>query len=130
MRDAVWLSELGPYALFILFAAYIILKDFGVFRGKNGKNGGGGCYLNKVTEERIANIETLCYDLKKKTDELHKWHDMVDSDGVKIWYVRKSLEDAIVKLADNIAVQTEIMREIVVSIKKTDEDVQKIKDGK
>ena len=51
-----------------------------------------------------------------------------ENNGVKIWYVRKSLEDAIVKLADNIAVQTEIMREMVASIKRTDEDVRHLKE--
>ena len=46
--------------------------------------------------------------IEKKIDDLHKWHDVQDSEGVKIWYVRRSLEDAITKLAENIDTQTKV----------------------
>lgn len=31
----------------------------------------------------------------RKLDDLHKWHDIADTEGVKVWYVRPSLEVAI-----------------------------------
>lgn len=42
--------------------------------------------------------------------ELHQWHAKTDNDGVPVWYVRQSLEDAISRLADNIEKQTELLR--------------------
>jgi len=47
-------------------------------------------------------------EIARQIDDLHKWHDVQDNEGVKIWYVRRSLEDAIVKLADNIDAQTKV----------------------
>jgi len=44
--------------------------------------------------------------------DLHDWHSATDAEGVKIWYVRRSLEEAIVKLAENIDKQTEILRQM------------------
>lgn len=32
--------------------------------------------------------------------DLHVWHAKEDDEGVKVWYVRKSLEDAVVRLAE------------------------------
>jgi len=46
--------------------------------------------------------------LSRQIDDLHQWHNVNDSEGVKIWYVRRSLEDAINKLADNIDIQTKL----------------------
>lgn len=58
--------------------------------------------------------------LGRVADEVH-WlkeiHDQRDADGVPVWYVRRSLEDAIRGLSDNVANQTELMREMVKEIK-------------
>ena len=50
--------------------------------------------------------------MSRQVDELHKWHDVSDSEGVKLWYVRRSLEEAITKLADNIALETKFLDRI------------------
>ncbi len=47
--------------------------------------------------------------IAKQIDDLHTWHNVSGEDGVKVWYVRKSLEEAIVKLAENISRQTDLM---------------------
>jgi len=47
-------------------------------------------------------------EIERKIDDLHRWHDVVDSEGVRLWYVRRSLEKAIEKLAENIEVSTKI----------------------
>jgi len=47
--------------------------------------------------------------IDKKVMDLWDWHSVVDEEGVKIWYVRKSLETSIEKLADNISKMTEIL---------------------
>ena len=109
-----WLGDIGMFATVVVFAAYIVLKDMGIIKSKGDDrrksevppiikdhietlNGSVG---------RIKNIEELIYEQKKKVDDLYKWHDQRDSDGAFAWYVRKSLETAINKLADNIEKQT------------------------
>ncbi len=42
--------------------------------------------------------------------ELHQWHAKTDADGVPVWYVRQGFEEAIIRLADNIEKQTELLR--------------------
>ena len=51
--------------------------------------------------------------MRDEIRDLWKWHNVSDNEGVKIWYVRKSLEEAIEKLASNIEMQTEILRSMI-----------------
>ncbi len=74
------------------------------------------------SENRIVSMETSIKDVKnmlkeplEQITELHEWHNKSDQDGVKIWYVRKSLEDtlkessvAISAIARNIELQTRL----------------------
>jgi hypothetical protein len=115
----MWLKDLGPYAMLVLFAAYIILKDAGIIKSRGNDRRKNSGELNGAIK-KIDNIE-------KKTDDLYKWHDQRDSDGAFAWYVRKSLEKSIDRLADNIEAQTEVMRSLVVIVKQTDTDVKEIK---
>lgn len=52
--------------------------------------------------------------------DLHKWHDKTDEDGVPVWYIRRSFEDAVEKLADAVtqlaassSVQTKVLEDLV-----------------
>lgn len=45
----------------------------------------------------------------KQIDQLWHWHNKTDQDGVPVWYVRKSLEDVIYKLSENIENQNKLM---------------------
>jgi len=47
--------------------------------------------------------------MQRQVCDLYNWHDKEDEDGVKVWYVRRSLEEAIKQLADNIAAQTDLL---------------------
>jgi len=51
--------------------------------------------------------------IKRMTAELHAWHDVNDRDGVKIWYVRPSLAEAIRDLSLNISTQTDVLKEML-----------------
>ena len=42
--------------------------------------------------------------------ELHQWHAKEDDEGVKIWYVRASLEKSIDELAAAVVKQTDMLR--------------------
>lgn len=57
--------------------------------------------------------------IARQIDDLHRWHDVRDSEGVPIWYVRKSLDSSIERLADNIEKQTETLRLLASEVKES-----------
>ena len=48
---------------------------------------------------RLGDISEKMDEVHKMTVDLHEWHDHSDADGVKVWYIRKSLEKAIFELS-------------------------------
>lgn len=50
------------------------------------------------------------------TRELHEMHSVKDSDGIPIWYVRKSLTDSLDRIARKIDEQTTVMRTMMQSV--------------
>jgi hypothetical protein len=68
-----------------------------------GLLGGGAAAL--VVERFLRKGDTLTGDvaeLKSQIRDLHDWHSKEDEDGVKVWYVRKSLVDAIENLGNAV----------------------------
>lgn len=69
-------------------------------------------------------LKKLLYEIKKETHELWIWHNKEDDDGVKVWYVRSSLERAITDLSKSITKfgemavhQTEVLSHLTAEIK-------------
>jgi hypothetical protein len=122
-----FLNSLGPYGLFVLFAVYIILKDVGVIKGKSEQTNRAQMEVLDKLSDNMDKMTLILSDIRDKTKDLYDWHNKEDSEGVKVWYVRKTLEEAIVKLADNIDKQTDILRDLVGQVRQTDEDVQRLK---
>lgn len=65
--------------------------------------------------------------------DLHVWHAKEDEEGVKVWYVRKSLEDAVQRLADAIdridrrdAEHVAVLQAVVKSMEKLAERIEGI----
>ena len=76
-------------------------------------------------KERMRSQSSSQMDLiAKEVHELHEWHAVTDEDGVKIWYLRRSLENAIEKLTNNLDLQTQLLREMVLSMKETRSDME------
>lgn len=71
----------------------LLIKAFGKINGGNGGNG-------------------YVADLRNKIDDLWDWHNMHDKDGVKIWYVRPSLGEAIADLSKVMEMQTKVLDKI------------------
>lgn len=66
-------------------------------------------------EVHDASKKIIDVDLKKlasQVDQLHAWHNKTDRDGVPVWYVRSSLEDAINRLVSAIEVQTKLLERL------------------
>lgn len=78
-----------------------------------------------VCVDKVINIlRSRGIDLHRITrqiDELHKWHAVEDSEGVKIWYVRRNLVDALDKLAVNIELETKLLEKIEMRMEKIED---------
>lgn len=67
----------------------------------------GGIFAILVIREVLGFLkgrkEVACYtnEDRKMLADLHDWHNRKDDDGVYVWYVRRSLEDAINSMADS-----------------------------
>jgi hypothetical protein len=77
-----------------------------------------------VIDKVINMLRSRGIDLHRITrqiDDLHRWHAVEDSEGVKIWYVRRSLVDAINKLATNIDQETKLLEKIETRMEKIED---------
>lgn len=63
----------------------------------------------------------------RQVDTLYRWHDKEDEEGVKIWYVRLSLEKALMKLAESIELQTKIFKELSLDVAESKEGIKQIR---
>lgn len=91
----------GIFAILIIKEVLSFVKGF-----RNGKKNG--------ENEAIK----LLYEILDYCKKVHIMHDIKDSDGTYIWYVKRSLEVAINKLAENINHQTECFRDLVHELRK------------
>lgn len=66
-----------------------------------------------AAKQQLTRLELDLSSIKRYTGELHRWHDKEDEDGVKIWYIRSSLERAIHKLAEAADAQTRLMEKVI-----------------
>jgi hypothetical protein len=79
--------------------------------------------------EKVEKTELKIDNVMQMTRTMYDWHDKSDEDGVKIWYVRRSLEEALhenVKainiLAKNSEVQTRLLEDMVKQNKEMSKD--------
>lgn len=90
----------GMFALFVLREVFSFLKE-------------------RLRTQNNTQLDIMA----KQLQELHEWHAVTDEDGVKIWYLRRSLENAIEKLTNNLDIQTQLLREMVLSMKEQRSDM-------
>lgn len=69
---------------------------------------------------KLDDLEEDVAKLSKQSEEMYDWHNKSDPDGVKIWYVRQSLENALrdnakatEAIARNIELQTRLLEEMI-----------------
>jgi len=82
----------------------------------------------ELAEKRFEIVVDRLRDIKDKNDDLHEWHSKTDADGVKVWYVRQSLEQAVIKLSDNISIQTEVLKDLLKESRDTNRTVEKLQE--
>ncbi len=129
-----------------IFIAYIVVKEvFVMVKGDTKQIAKDMATLktslltkgvdNKTPVEQISDIYTHVNSSYVGTEQvldyvedLHKWHDKEDDDGVKIWYVRKSLEQSIRKLPIAIEKQRELMSSLMKVFDKIQNDLCEVKE--
>lgn len=125
------MEELTGIGLVLALFVFGVREFFGWLSKKNLQNTDGRI---KALEDEVAKTNKSIEQIKKQTEDLHEWHDKSDQDGVKIWYVRKSLEDAlkdhaeaVATLAKNAELQTQILQQLVESNKDLHSEVQAVR---
>ena len=78
---------------------------------------------------RLEKTELKVDSILQMNKTMYDWHDKSDEDGVKIWYVRRSLEEALQEnvkainiLAKNSEVQTKLLEDMVKQNKEISKD--------
>jgi hypothetical protein len=85
-----------------------------------------------VVDKVISMLKSRGIDLNKlsrQIEDLHQWHNVNDDEGVKIWYFRRSFEDAIQKLADNIELECKLLDRIDRRLERVEEKVDRAAGG-
>lgn len=104
----------GQIALIGVMVVWILREVFGFLRKKAEREDITCANCPQLTAELQALRQTL-KPVTAQIHDMHDWHNKEDDDGVKVWYVRRSLETAINKLADNINMQTSAFKELMTS---------------
>jgi len=129
-----------------IFIAYIVVKEvFVLVKGETKQIAKDMAALrsailtkgenNKTPIEQITGIYVHTNSSSSETEkvldyveDLHKWHDKEDDDGVKIWYVRRSLEQSIKKLPITLEKQRELMSTLVKLFDQIQADLESMKE--
>ena len=106
MENINTLLEIGVGGAFAIIILLIVFKFLKSRPSPNGKD----CLKTILND--VKEIKKDVQEVKSKNNDLHDWHN-VHENGAKIWYVRKSLEEAIHNLADNIKEQTRTFQAMV-----------------
>jgi hypothetical protein len=77
--------------------------------------------LKSITD-RVEKVDIKIDMANQMNKTMFDWHDKSDEDGVKIWYVRRSLEEAINILAKNSDMQTRLLEDMVRQNKEISKD--------
>lgn len=79
--------------------------------------------------DRLEKTELKVDNILQMSKTMYDWHDKSDEDGVKIWYVRRSLEEALQEnvrainiLAKNSEMQTRLLEDMVKQSKEMSKD--------
>ncbi len=116
-----WLGQVGVGGIFLILVLRMVLDFVSKYeQRKAAKNSGGDVAAHRsattgehsILERKLVVIIKKIEVIEKQTDDLYKWHAKEDDDGVKVWYVRRSLEEAMMKLAESMDRQTTILAEV------------------
>jgi len=107
------ITQLGVGGIF----AILVIQQVLTFMGKR-KNGAAPArftiFDSPEDRKRVVGTMVKCAE---QVNKLYDQHQVKDSDGVPVWYVRRSLEDAVKSLSTNVNKQSDLLRELVTEVK-------------
>jgi hypothetical protein len=65
--------------------------------------------------------------INKYIEDMYVWHNKEDSDGVKVWYIRSSLEKTFEKLSFTLDRQNEVLETVMSKVSSLCNDVSSLK---
>ncbi len=118
-----------------IFALLIIKEVFAFIKAKKPTHVPAQTLANNIQKnlksiqsdncsKEHVRMEKMIENISRQVADMYKWHDVEDSEGVKVWYVRKSLEEAIGKLSSSIEKQTELLRVFADEFRSSRKDFQ------
>lgn len=109
VSDGINLQTLPVIGIFII----LVLREIGNYINSDRKSffSSSNINNNKQLMVEVLTIKNKVDNIEKLIEILYTWHDKEDADGVKIWYVRQSLESAIEKLTETLENQTDLIKE-------------------
>ena len=135
-KDAI---GLGPWALSAVLIVKLLISSFQQMKQESKIES----LLKQINESLKSNFESLSDSMdvnfddlieknlgsvSKKVEELYNWHNITDSDGVRIWYIRRSLSEAIQKLTDTISLQTQILNSLTERMREVERNNDSLKE--
>jgi hypothetical protein len=120
-------------ALLATLLALAMRELFSWLKEKNLQNTDNKIYqINdslKSISDRVEKVDLKVDLINQMNKTMFDWHDKSDEDGVKIWYVRRSLEEALQEnvrainiLAKNSEMQTRLLEDMVRQNKEMSKD--------
>lgn len=107
MDDITAQFALGAVALLML--KEVLSFGLNIVKSRNGKE-------DKPVDKNTKILEDMrhqyCEPMLKMQRDLYDWHNVHDQDGVRMWYIRPSLAVAIKELSQNVAIQTEVFKNL------------------
>ncbi len=101
-----------------LIAAILVIREVLAFLEKK-RYGSGNRGI--IMSENVHDMKETVTTIKDKVDDLHLWHSKTDQDGIPLWYVRRSLEDAIKDLGERIGEQIVVQTQILQHMQRMEE---------
>ena len=118
-----WIGQVGVGGIFVVLVLRMVF-DFLEKREKK-KNNGNTSDLG-ATGKKVHILLQKVEKIEKQTQDLYDWHNKEDEEGVKIWYVRRSLEEAITRLSTAIETQTKVLTEMSREQRSTNERLARL----
>ncbi len=75
-----------------------------------------GILVVLLADKVLAVLKGQGVDLRRiarQIDDLHKWHDVRDEDGVPVWHLKRSMFSAIERLTRAVEKSNETQREVI-----------------
>ena len=117
-------GDTASSALFVTLFVFAAREFFAWLSKKNLQQGEAKmkemCDKIKHISDTTDKLEIKIDTMNQMSKTMYDWHDKSDEDGVKIWYVRRSLEEALQEnvrainiLAKNSETQTRLLEDMI-----------------